>query len=262
MVFNAVAPIVPVRELDLALERYRRLGFTVHAYDGPERYGFAACGPVSIHLSEWVDHDPQRTAASVYLYVDDAEALYAQWSNAGVEGRFIPPRNMPYQLREFVYVDPDGTLHRVGSPLAAVVSASRDIAASAERIFALIADPSQQPRWDGNDNLAEAATGQRVHAVGDVFTMNLTLGVVRENHVTEFQEGRRIAWRPAEPGAQPPGHLWRWELEPLGPAHTRVTHTYDWSRLSDPSRLERARATTADKLQASLSKLAELAEDG
>src|SRR5205807_2239371 len=38
-----------------------------------------------------------------------------------------------------------------------IASASREIAASAERIFSLIADPAQQPRWDGNDNLVEAA---------------------------------------------------------------------------------------------------------
>ena len=61
-----------------------------------------------------------------------------------------------------------------------VVSATREIAAPADRIFALIADPSQQPRWDGNDNLARAETGQRVHAVGDVFVMTLTRGGVRE----------------------------------------------------------------------------------
>ena len=41
-----------------------------------------------------------------------------------------------------------------------------------------------------------------------------------------------------------------------------VTHTYDWSRLTDEKRLVRARATTADRLQASLGRLAELAERG
>ena len=81
-----------------------------------------------------------------------------------------------------------------------VVSASREIAAPADKIFELIADPSLQPRWDGNDNLAEAPTGQRVRAVGDVFTMTITMGSVRENHVVEFEEGRLIAWRPSEPG--------------------------------------------------------------
>jgi uncharacterized protein YndB with AHSA1/START domain len=141
-----------------------------------------------------------------------------------------------------------------------VVSASREIAAGAERIFALIADPAAQPGWDGNDNLAGAPAGQRVRRVGDVFTMTLTRGEVRENHVVEFEEGRRIAWTPAEPGREPPGHLWRWELEPAGASRTRVTHTYDWTRLTDEGRLPRARATTADRLRASLDRLAALAE--
>jgi len=114
-----------------------------------------------------------------------------------------------------------------------VVSVSREISAEPGRIFELIADPAQQPSWDGNDNLAQAPAGQRVRRAGEVFTMTLTRGMIRENHVVEFEEGRRIAWRPAEPGQRPPGHLWRFE---------------------------RARATTAGRLQASLDRLAALAE--
>lgn len=141
-----------------------------------------------------------------------------------------------------------------------VVTASREIAAPADRIFELIADPSLQPRWDGNDNLAEAHTGQRVRAVGDVFTMTITMGSDRDNHVVEFEEGRLVAWRPSEPGREPPGHLWRWQLESLDESRTLVTHTYDWSRLTDETRLPIARAITADKLRASIERLAELAE--
>ncbi|UNB51784.1 SRPBCC family protein [Mycolicibacterium sp. YH-1] len=143
-----------------------------------------------------------------------------------------------------------------------IVSVGREIAAPAAAIFEFIADPAQQPSWDGNDNLAQAPTGQRVRAVGDVFTMMLTLGIVRENHVVEFEEGRRIAWLPSEEGAEPPGHLWRWELQPLDDGRTLVTHTYDWSRLTDEKRLVRARATTPEKLAASMERLAELAESG
>lgn len=141
-----------------------------------------------------------------------------------------------------------------------VVSASRQIAAGAGRIFELIADPAQQPLWDGNDNLSQAPSGQRVHAIGEVFTMTTTKGNVRENHVVEFDECRRIAWKPAEPGREAPGHLWRWELEPIDSSQTRVTHTYDWTQLSDERRIPRARATTVDRLQASLDQLAALAE--
>ncbi|KXO88667.1 polyketide cyclase [Tsukamurella pulmonis] len=141
-----------------------------------------------------------------------------------------------------------------------IVSASRDVAAPADTIFDLIADPARQPEWDGNDNLTAAAPGQRVRAVGDVFTMTLTNGQVRENHVTEFVEGSRIAWLPSVVGEPAPGHLWRWELALLPDGGTRVTHTYDWTQLRDEQRLPRARATTADRLAASLERLAARAE--
>jgi catechol 2,3-dioxygenase-like lactoylglutathione lyase family enzyme len=113
--FERVAPVVPVRDLDAALDRYRRLGFPVRAYTGGERYGFADRGGVSLHLTEWAGHDPASTASAVYLYVSDADAVHAEWT--GAEGRLGEPRDTPYGLREFAYVDPDGTLHRVGSPL-------------------------------------------------------------------------------------------------------------------------------------------------
>jgi uncharacterized protein YndB with AHSA1/START domain len=140
-----------------------------------------------------------------------------------------------------------------------VVSYERVVEAPPERIFALIADPAVQPRWDGNDNLARAAEGQRVRGVGDVFVMTLSQWGVRENHVVEFEEGRRIAWRPAEPGLPPPGHLWRWETEPLEDSRTLVRHTYDWTELTDPQRVKRARTTTAERLRASVDRLAALA---
>lgn len=90
--------------------------------------------------------------------------------------------------------------------------------------------------------------------------MTLTRGSVRENHVVEFEEGRRLAWRPVEPGREPPGHLWRWELVPIDSSRTRVIHTYDWTRLTDENRHARALATTPDRLSASLTRLAAIAE--
>ena len=92
--------------------------------------------------------------------------------------------------------------------------------------------------------------------------MTTTKGNVRENHVVEFEEGRRIAWRPAEPGQEPPGHLWRWDLETTEPGRTRVTHTYDWTELTDERRIPRAQATTSERLRASIDRLAGLVEGG
>jgi hypothetical protein len=75
----------------------------------------------------------------------------------------------------------------------------------------------------------------------------------------EFIEGSQIAWRPAEPGKQPPGHLWRWKLEPINSTLTNVTHTYDWTALTDSKRLEKARSTTPEMLRESMDRLAEVA---
>ena len=145
-----------------------------------------------------------------------------------------------------------------------VVSANREIGADAGTIFELIADPAQQPRWDGNDNLAEAAAGQRVRGAGAIFAMTLSgSGSVRDNRVVEFTEGRLIAWMPGDAGQEPAGHLWRWELEPVTESRTLVTHTYDWTGLpadTPEPRLGRAQRTTPDMLRASLDRLAALAE--
>lgn len=116
VVFESVAPIIPVRDLDASVERYRRLGFEVERYSGPTQYAFVNRGPVSMHLHGWRGWD--RTGGIVYLYVSDADALHAQWSKAGVDGRLGEPFDTDYGLREFEYTDPEGTLHRVGSPLA------------------------------------------------------------------------------------------------------------------------------------------------
>jgi uncharacterized protein YndB with AHSA1/START domain len=143
-----------------------------------------------------------------------------------------------------------------------VVCASLVIEARPEAIWELVAEPAHQPSWDGNENLARAEPGQRPRAVGDVFRTTLTGGAVRENHVVELEEARRIAWRPAEPGAEPPGHLWRWELEPREDGTTLVTHTYDWTQLTDEGRFARARATLPENLMASLERLADRVTQG
>lgn len=156
--------------------------------------------------------------------------------------------------------DPGAQTPSVPADQPRVVSASAVVDAPADAIFELIADPARQVEWDGNDNLGEAAAGQRVHQVGDVFEMVLTTGAVRENRIVEFEEGRRIAWLPSPQGEQPPGHLWHWDLAPDASGGTLVTHTYDWSGLTDAKRLPKARATSAAKLQASVDRLARLAE--
>ncbi|WP_354002640.1 6-phosphogluconolactonase [Ruania halotolerans] len=177
---------------------------------------------------------------------------------AGADPEEIPAAAAAGRDLTLWLVDAEAASHGVDGQK--VVSASREVAADAATLFELIADPARQPEWDGNDNLARAEAGQRVRAVGEVFRTELTNGAVRENHVVEFTEGRVIAWQPAEPGAPRPGHLWRWELTPAADDRTVVTHTYDWSRLTDAGRFTRARATTSDWLAASIERLARIVE--
>ncbi|WP_426567094.1 bleomycin resistance protein [Angustibacter sp. McL0619] len=115
MMFNSVAPILPVRDLSGALDRYSRMGFRTSPYEGPDEYGFADRDDVSFHLAQSTFHDPKTSSVMVYLYVSDADALHQEWTTAGIAGRHHAPSDTPYGLREGAYVDPDGNLLRYGS---------------------------------------------------------------------------------------------------------------------------------------------------
>jgi DNA-binding MarR family transcriptional regulator len=112
------SPIFPVRDLAAALEHYASLGFRAFAYDGDADYGFANRDGLSLHLAGHHGHDfSDHGGASAYLYVRDADALYAEWSQPGVGGQTRPPEPTPYKLREGSHADPDGNLIRFGSPM-------------------------------------------------------------------------------------------------------------------------------------------------
>ena len=110
--FRRIAPIFPVRDLDAALDHYRRLGFDVRAYRGGG-YGYATHDNMEIHLGV-VPDDDHRTGGA-YLFVDDADALAEAWRSAGVE--LHPPEDTDWGQHEGAVVDPDGNVIRFGSPI-------------------------------------------------------------------------------------------------------------------------------------------------
>jgi DNA-binding MarR family transcriptional regulator len=110
-------PIFPVRDLAAALAHYADLGFETFVYEDGTGYGFANRDGVGLHLAAEAGHDPAHHAASTYLYVRDADALYAEWTRPGVGGRTRPVGPTPYKLREGSHTDPDGNLIRFGSPM-------------------------------------------------------------------------------------------------------------------------------------------------
>jgi hypothetical protein len=119
--FERLAPVFPVRNVRAALEHYRRLGFVTDAYEeeseGDPIYGFVRRGAIELHLARTVDLDPAKNTSACYVYVDDSNGLFEEWSRAGVGGELHEPQDMPYCLREFLHLDPDGNQLRVGSPI-------------------------------------------------------------------------------------------------------------------------------------------------
>lgn len=106
---------------------------------------------------------------------------------------------------------------------AVVLQESRLIAAPAQVIFDVLADPSQHAVIDGSGSVRKArgAAPTRL-ALGSRFGMDMRIGVPYRitNTVVEFDEPYCIAWRHFG------GHIWRYELEPNDEG-TLVTETFD-----------------------------------
>jgi catechol 2,3-dioxygenase-like lactoylglutathione lyase family enzyme len=107
-----IAPIFAVRDLDAAMEHYRRLGFAVREYAGGG-YGYASRDGIEIHLGVAASGDPGRSSA--YLFVEDADDLAAEWRSASIP--IHPPDDTDWGQHEGAVVDPDGNVIRFGSPI-------------------------------------------------------------------------------------------------------------------------------------------------
>lgn len=131
------------------------------------------------------------------------------------------------------------------------VAVSRRIQAPANDIFQVLANPVRHPEFDGSGSLRGAGSTAVVSGVGDVFVMKMHFPHLGDyemnNHVVEYEPGRRIGWEPAagrgHPSAVPDGsgparwgHRWSYQLTPDGPDATIVTEIYDCSRAPEEER--------------------------
>ncbi len=119
------------------------------------------------------------------------------------------------------------------------VNATLAIAAPAERVFAVLADPTTHAAIDGTGWVRKSVNHVPLTEVGQIFRMDMyhpnhPNGDYRvANKVQVLDPPRTIGWLPGEEKGD--GHLefggwiWRYDLTPLGPSETEVTLTYDWS---------------------------------
>jgi catechol 2,3-dioxygenase-like lactoylglutathione lyase family enzyme len=116
----SVAPGVPTTDLARTVEHYQRLGFTFSAPGsaappGEASFAIGERDGVSLHFALKPDHDPSRTATWVYISVEDADELSAEFDASGA-GQGRTPRDTDYKMRELAHIDPDGNLLLFGSP--------------------------------------------------------------------------------------------------------------------------------------------------
>lgn len=103
-------PVFSVRDVGRAVDHYQRLGFATDYHD--ETYAFAHWGDLVIHLGR--DDSERHMTAVLYIHVDDADELAADWRKAGMEVE--GPENQDYGKREGRHIDPDGNVIRFGGP--------------------------------------------------------------------------------------------------------------------------------------------------
>jgi len=117
--FRSIAPIFPTADLEAMRAHYEALGFTVQVHGGG--YGTAARDEVRIHFRQLPVAEagalaPSGKGGAAYVAVDDADALHAEWSAAGV-GETSDLFDPGFGVWEAAHTDGDGNLLRFGSPL-------------------------------------------------------------------------------------------------------------------------------------------------
>ena len=111
-----------------------------------------------------------------------------------------------------------------------IVSVSKFVPASAEKIFDLLANPAMHSVIDGSGSIIEpkSSAPQRL-SLGAKFGMSMKKGAPYKitNTVLEFTEGRQIGWRHFG------GHVWRYILEPSADG-TIVTEQFSYGTSKSP----------------------------
>ena len=116
-----IAPLFFTTDITATLGFYKdKLGFEcLGTWQDPPAYAIVARDEQVIHFrcAKPPTVNPDKYADELldaYLFVEDADALYAEYASRGVEFT-REPSNMPWNCREFVVKDCDGRLLAFGA---------------------------------------------------------------------------------------------------------------------------------------------------
>jgi uncharacterized protein YndB with AHSA1/START domain len=126
------------------------------------------------------------------------------------------------------------------------VSASRRIAAPADKLFQIVSNPNGHVEIDGSGMLVAAPGARQLTAVGETFDMDMDrepLGDIPDmgkyqvsNTVTQIVPNRLFEWGIGLKGGPSVGHVYGWQLEPVDDTTTDVTNYCDWSGIAEEMR--------------------------
>jgi hypothetical protein len=109
-------PTLPMHSSADTRAFYEKLGFIcAHEASPPDTFLFMIRDGLQLQFFESPGIDGTIRDHSCYFYVDDLEATYRAFAAAKV-GRLMPIEMKPWGTKEFVLVDINGNLLRVGSP--------------------------------------------------------------------------------------------------------------------------------------------------
>ena len=116
-VFGRVAPMLLVRDFSRAVQFYEGvLGMTKTFENGhPPSFAIFGRDQAEIQISVYQD-PPLRTENVAHLLINDAQSLYEHLVSKGV-AIIKPLRDADYEMRTFVFADPDGNRIDVGQYL-------------------------------------------------------------------------------------------------------------------------------------------------
>lgn len=110
-VFQAVHPVLPIRDMVTSLEFYvTKLGFTIKYVDKVDapRYASVLRDNTEIHL-QWHQEEnwQQMNASSLRFVIDDVGLLFEEYKDKGVFHERTKLRKTDWGTEEFAFYDPD-----------------------------------------------------------------------------------------------------------------------------------------------------------